>query len=113
MFAEINKPVFLGAQLFGRATDRGVLGRVFNSSNSEVAGSPFVMDHVDQGLYTSNQFTPTVSGFYLVRYETYTDDTYAVIDEIYEFVLDSIQVLKFSNSLNVDLEGTLFDGSSL
>ena len=70
---EIGNPLPITAVLSEQDGGKFVRARVYDSSGSEVAGSPFSLSHVAEGFYISNAYTPTVKGTYIVNVQAYDD----------------------------------------
>lgn len=99
MLQEVNQTVFLRVQLAGLDTNRGVRAQVYNSANSTVAGSPFTLSSVANGLYTSNSWTPSVEGDYSVQYQIYTTTGFTVVDTVYGWYEENVEVRSIDQDL--------------
>lgn len=94
MTVNIGSKVVLSTQVAGMKTTAGVRARIFDADDQEVDGSPFILSHVSQGLYTNNQWSPVSTGNYYARFEIYVDNTFAVIDPDRDWVVEDINVQK-------------------
>lgn len=90
--AEVNSSVLLCKTLRGGATGKGVRARVFNSSGTEVSGSPFTLTHRTGGHYSGSGWTPGATGSYSVSYEVYTNTDFLEADTDYEWDSEVIGV---------------------
>jgi hypothetical protein len=69
--------------------------RIYDSADTEVAGSPFDLTEVGAtGRYTGASFTPTTGGTFVARFITYTDAGHTTEDTSYERDQDSYVVAR-------------------
>lgn len=89
---ELTNPLPLRLQTFDGATDQFPQAHVYASDNSEVAGSPFDLLHVANGLYTNDSFTPASQDTYTAIYIVYSDSGHLTENTTYERDEDSFFV---------------------
>lgn len=89
---ELTNPLPLRLQTFDGANDQFPQAHVYASDNSEVAGSPFDLLHIANGLYTNDSFTPASQDTYTAIYIVYSDSGHLTENTTYERAEDSFFV---------------------
>lgn len=87
-----GSPILLRLQAGDGATGVFPLAHVYNSSNTEVAGSPFALVHIGNGLYASAAFTPVTVDHFDASYTVYSDAGHTIVDTVYDYATDSFDV---------------------
>lgn len=82
-------------QLAGSETDQFIRARVWDSTFTEVAGSPFTLTHLANGLYRNNSIQATVIGNYTVQYTVYRDAGFTQLNSKYGRVEEDIFVFDY------------------
>ena len=98
----LGSALSLTLQVYDGKTNVFPRANVYDASFAEVAGSPFVLSHVANGLYkNSSGFTPPSSGLYYAIYTVYSDNSYATVLGRYSRANDEFDV----NTLIADTLG--------
>jgi hypothetical protein len=83
----------LRLQLPNTNNTAGVKASVYDSTNTEITGSPFVIPFAANGLYSNlTSWTPAAIGNYYATYTVYKDATYSVVDTRYARSTDYFDV---------------------
>lgn len=72
----LGQPLIINASLWDRSQVKYIKAYVYDSSMAQVAGSPFNLSHISNGIYTNSSFTPTSEGLYFIYADVYDDDLY-------------------------------------
>jgi|GEM_PF-6692012 len=96
---ELGQPAPLILQLPDGNSTSGVKASVFDSSNAEIIGSPFVLLSKGAGRYANQtSWVPSVNGTYFATYVVYRDTTYALVNNRYSRATDEFEINQLGSS---------------
>lgn len=85
-------PILLRLQTGDGSTTKFPLAHVYNSAHVEVAGSPFSLVNIGNGLYANDSFIPGTIDHYDASYTVYSDAGHTIVDTTYNYDTDSFDV---------------------
>lgn len=88
----LGSPLLLRLQTGDGATGKFPRATVFDSAHAAVAGSPFDLTHIGNGLYANEAFVPGSVDHYDASYTVYSDAGHTTVDPTYNYDTDSFDV---------------------
>ena len=108
MIVEVGDPIHLNLQLDDGVTSKYVRAYLKDSAGTDLAGSPFNLTHVGNGLYSNDSVVMPNTAEVTATFKVFSDSGYTTLDTDYSFGFDVFQRddhIGLLNSISNDVAG--------